>query len=286
MATLLKGAPVAQQINERTTGHVHALAERGVTPTLCIIRVGERPDDVAYEKGVCKRAEAVGVAIRQRLLPADAAQADVLAAIRAANDDCGIHGILIFRPLPSGIDDSAIRGAIAPEKDVDGITDGSLAGVFTGSDCGFSPCTAQACMEILDYYGVPLAGRRAVVVGRSLVVGKPAAMLLLRRNATVSICHTGTQDMPRLCREADVLIAAAGRAEMLGAGFLRDGQTVVDVGINFTEDGRMTGDVDMRQAESLELAITPVPGGAGTVTTSVLIGHVAEAALRSLKNIR
>ncbi|MCD7916949.1 MAG: bifunctional 5,10-methylenetetrahydrofolate dehydrogenase/5,10-methenyltetrahydrofolate cyclohydrolase [Clostridiales bacterium] len=282
MPILLKGGPVVAAMNENSAARCAALAAKGVTPQLAIVRVGERPDDLSYERGVMKRCAAVGVAVRQFLLPADAAQEELLAVIDRVNRDGAIHGCLLFRPLPKTMDDRAVRAVLAPEKDVDGITDLSLAGVFTGAATGFAPCTAQACAEILDFYQVPLSGRRVTVVGRSLVVGKPAAMLLDRRNATVTMCNSRTRNLAAVCREADVVVVAMGRMGAIGGDCLRPGQTVVDVGIHVGPDGKLRGDVRFDEAEGIVSAITPVPGGVGTVTNSVLVRHVVEAAERSL----
>ena len=278
MARILKGAPVVAAMNEANAARCAALQARGIRPTLAVVRVGSREDDLSYEKGVLTRCGKVGVEVRQFLLPADAAQAQLLEVIGQINADPGIHGCLLFRPLPAQFDDRTIRAALAPEKDIDGITDGSLAGVFTNTAIGYPPCTAQACLEILKYYQIPLSGRRAVVVGRSLVVGKPAAMMLDRENATVTLCNSRTQDLPALCREADIVVVAMGKAGAVDAGFLRAGQVVVDVGIHVNAEGKLCGDVQYAEAEPVVEAITPVPGGVGTVTTSVLVGHVVEAA--------
>ncbi|GAA6513237.1 bifunctional 5,10-methylenetetrahydrofolate dehydrogenase/5,10-methenyltetrahydrofolate cyclohydrolase [Merdimmobilis hominis] len=283
MATILKGAAVTAALNQSLTERTSALKEKGILPTLAIVRVGERGDDISYEKGAIKRCEKIGVGVKQFLLPADVPEETLLATIEEINADPAIHGCLLFRPLPGHIDGERIRRALAPQKDVDGITDGSLAGVFSGSGEGYPPCTAQACMEILDHYGYPLQGKKAVVVGRSLVVGKPAAMLLLQKNATVTVCHTRTADMPALCREAEVLIVAAGKAGVVGKEYLSPGQVVIDVGIHVLEDGKLTGDVKFEEAEPIVEAITPVPGGVGTVTTSVLVKHVVEAAEKASK---
>lgn len=280
MARILKGAEVNAAINADLTARVAALNARGITPCLAIVRVGERGDDIAYEKGAAKRCEKLGVAVKFVTLPGDVSQDELLAVIRGINEDDSVHGCLLFRPLPRHLDENLIRNTLAPEKDVDGITDLSLAGVFAGKNEGFPPCTPAACMEILRHYGIPLKGKKAVVVGRSLVVGKPAAMMLLGENATVTVCHTKTENMADVCREADVLIAAAGRAGVVGEGFFREGQTVIDVGINVTEEGKLTGDADFAAAEPVVDAITPVPGGVGTVTTTVLVKHVVEAAER------
>mgnify|MGYP004521803245 FL=1 len=278
MARILKGAPVVAAMNEANAARCAALQARGIRPTLAVVRVGSREDDLSYEKGVLTRCGKVGVEVRQFLLPADAAQAQLLEVIGQINADPGIHGCLLFRPLPAQFDDRTIRAALAPEKDIDGITDGSLAGVFTNTAIGYPPCTAQACLEILKHYQIPLSGRRAVVVGRSLVVGKPAAMMLDRENATVTLCNSRTRNLPALCREADIVVVAMGKAEAIDAGCLRAGQVVVDVGIHVNAEGKLCGDVQYAEAEPVVEAITPVPGGVGTVTTSVLVGHVVEAA--------
>ena len=278
MATILKGAPVVAAMNEANAARCAALAEKGITPTLAVVRVGEREDDLSYERGVMTRCGKVGVAVKQFLLPADATQDALLDVLVQVNADPGIHGCLLFRPLPKQFDDRTVRAALAPEKDIDGITDGSLAGVFTNTPVGYPPCTAQACLEILNYYNIPLSGRRAVVVGRSLVVGKPAAMMLDRENATVTLCNSRTQNLPTLCREADIIVVAMGKRSFIGADCLREGQVVVDVGIHVGDDGKLCGDVRFTEAEPIVAAITPVPGGVGTVTTSVLVGHVVDAA--------
>ena len=283
MAQLLKGAEVVSALNERIKADVSALVSRGVLPTLAILRVGEKPDDLAYERGAIKRAETVGVAVKQIVLPETVSQESLLAEIERINADDTIHGCLMLRPLPKHIDDLRAREALLPEKDIDGITEGSLAGVFSGTKRGFPPCTAKACMEILSYYGIDPAGKRAVVIGRSLVIGKPVAMMLLQKNATVTICHTKTKDMPSETRRAEILIVAAGRAGVVGVEYVSAGQTVLDVGINFDAAGRMTGDADFAAVEPIVGAITPVPGGVGTVTTSVLMAHVTEAAKRALE---
>ena len=281
MAQLLKGAEVVSALNETIQADVTALLSRGVTPTLAILRVGDKPDDLAYERGAMKRAETVGVAVRQIALPQTVSQEELLAEIETINSDESIHGCLMLRPLPKHIDDLRAREALLPEKDIDGITEGSLAGVFTGTKRGFPPCTAQACMEILRHYQIDLTGKNAIVIGRSLVIGKPVAMMLLGQNATVTICHTKTKDMPALTKRADILIVAAGKPGVIGAEYVSAGQIVLDVGINFNAEGKMTGDADFAAVEPIVGAITPVPGGVGTVTTSVLMAHVVEAAKRA-----
>ena len=281
MATILKGAPVVAAMNERNAALCEQLKAKGITPTLAVVRVGEREDDLSYERGVIARCGKVGVEVKQFLLPADASQDDLLKVIAEVNAEDTIHGCLLFRPLPKQFNDRTVRAALAPEKDIDGITDDSLAGVFTNTDLGYAPCTAQACLEILKYYNIPLSGRRAVVVGRSLVVGKPAAMMLDRENATVTLCNSRTQNLLEVCREADVVVVAMGRMGFIGAEHLRAGQVVVDVGIHVNEEGKLCGDVRFGEAEPVVEAITPVPGGVGTVTTSVLVSHVVEAAAKA-----
>ena len=280
MATILKGAPVVAAMNEANAARCAALSEKGIIPTLAVVRVGAREDDLSYERGVMTRCGKVGVAVRQFLLPADASQDELLDVIQKINADASIHGCLLFRPLPKQFDDRTIRAALDPKKDIDGITDGSLAGVFTNTAIGYPPCTAQACLEILKYYQIPLSGKRAVVVGRSLVVGKPAAMMLDRENATVTLCNSRTQNLPQVCREADIVVVAMGRMGAIGADCLRPGQVVVDVGIHVNAEGKLCGDVQFAGAEPVVDAITPVPGGVGTVTTSVLVGHVVQAACK------
>lgn len=282
MAVELKGAPVAAAIDERSRAGIAALAQKDITPMVALVRVGEREDDIAYENSAVKRCERVGVAYQKVILPENVSQETLLVEIDKLNRDASVHGVLLFLPLPKRFDGGAVRAALAPEKDIDGVTEGSLAGVFTGSGRGFAPCTAQACVEILDYYNIDCKGKKAVVVGRSLVIGKPVSMLLLDRNATVTICHTKTVDLPAVVREAEIIIAAAGKPKVVGSECFSAGQAVIDVGINFV-DGSMCGDANFDAAGKTVAAITPVPGGVGTVTTSVLVNHVVEAAKRSCR---
>ena len=199
MAELWKGAPVAAALTERLCGQAERLRARGISPTLAIVRVGERSEDLSYERGACKRCEMIGISVKHFILPVNCTQEELLTVIRRINEDGAIHGCLLFRPLPRHLDEAAVCAALSPVKDVDGITSGSLASVFSGDGQGYPPCTAQACLELLDYYGFEPTGRRAVVVGRSLVIGRPAAMLLLNRNATVTLCHTRTADLAAAC---------------------------------------------------------------------------------------
>ena len=278
MAEILKGAPVVAALNEEMAREVESLKSIGIVPTLAIVRVGEREDDIAYERGAMKRCEKVGVEVKQVLLPGDCSEDALISTLQDLNNNSKVHGVLLFRPLPKYMDGDRVRNTLSPEKDIDGITDLSLAGVFAGTNTGYAPCTAQACMEIIDYYGIDPNGKKAVVVGRSLVVGKPAAMMLIGKNATVTVCHTRTVDMPAVCREGEILIISTGRPKIVDKRHLAPGQTVIDVGINILEDGSMCGDVDFDAAEGIVGAVTPVPGGVGTVTTSVLVKHVVQAA--------
>lgn len=283
MATILKGSLVGAALGEEAAQRAARLKERGVTPTLAILRVGQRPDDVSYETGAMKRCEKVGVAVKRFVLPASCGRERLLETIREINEDDAIHGCLMFRPLPDKEDEATACALLAPEKDVDCVTAGSLATVFAGSGEGYPPCTAQACLEILDHYGIVLRGKRAAVLGRSLVIGKPVSMMLQARNATVTMCHTKTVDLPAVCREAEILIAAVGRAGVVDRSYVSPGQVIVDVGINVDEDGKLYGDVKYDEAEPVVEAITPVPGGVGAVTTAVLAKHVVEAAEKTLR---
>lgn len=283
MAELLRGAPVAKSMTEEVAEHAARLAAAGVTPKLAIVRVGDNPSDGAYVRGALKRAERAGVATELVSLPDTISQDELMDEISRINADHSIHGCLLLRPLPAHMDEPAVCAALAPEKDVDGITPGSLFGVFAGEQTGFAPCTAEAVVELLERSGVEIAGSRVTVVGRSLVIGRPVAMLLMGKNATVTICHTKTRDLASECVRADILVVAAGHAATVGASAVRDGQVVVDVGINVDETGALVGDVAFDEVEPLVRAITPVPGGVGAVTTAVLMKHVVEAAERAVQ---
>lgn len=280
MADLLLGKPVADAISEDVAYQVAALKARSITPKLAIVRLGERPDDLSYERSACKRAETLGIAVQVFALGAEATEDDVLATIQAVNADDAIHGCLLFRPLPAGMDEVRLCNALLPEKDIDGITAGSLAGVFMDTAVGFPPCTAQACIEMLDHYGIGVEGKEVAVVGRSLVIGKPVAMMLLAKHATVTLCHSRSKDLASVCQRADLVVYATGRPRAFGLEFFVKEQTILDVGINLDEAGELCGDVDFAVAEPVVGAITPVPRGIGSVTTAVLMQHVVQAASR------
>ena len=283
MAQILKGAPVAAALSEQLIHRTESLKSAGIVPTLAILRVGERPDDISYETGAMKRCEKIGIQVKRFLLSADCRQEELLDTIRQINEDDTIHGCLMFRPLPNKSDEAEACTLLAPEKDVDCMTSGSLASVFTGKGAGYPPCTAEACVELLNHYGIPLRGKRVAVIGRSLVIGKPVSMMLQSRDATVTMCHTKTVDMPAVCRNAEIIIAAAGKAGVVDEQFASPGQVILDVGINVDEEGMLCGDVKFDAVEPVVEAITPAPAGVGAVTTAVLAKHVIEAAEKKLR---
>lgn len=281
MAELLKGAPVAAAILEDAKARADALKARGVTPVLALLRVGERPEDGSYVNGILKKAPIAGVEIKSVSLPAGTDEASYLAALDALNRDASVHGVLMFRPLPKGIDEKKACAKLDPAKDVDGCTPLSLAGVFTDTDTGFCPCTAESALRVLQYYQIPLKGKRAAVVGRSLVIGKPVSMLLLRENATVTTCHSRTENLPAVTQSADIVVAALGKTEFLTAEYFKEGQTVIDVGVGWSETKqKLCGDADFDSVSPVVSALTPVPGGVGAVTTAVLMNHTVTAAER------
>ena len=278
-AEILRGAPVAEALCEQLQTRIRALEERGVLPCLGMIRIGAREGDLSYERSASKRCEALGIALRKVVLDASVSQEELLEVIEGMNRDSSIHGILFFRPLPEGMDARRLSDAISPEKDVDGICSRSLAAVYAGEEHGFFPCTAQAVVEMLRFYELPICGKRAVVVGRSLVTGRPAALLLLREHATVTLCHTRTQDLASVVREADIVVTATGHINTLTEEHLRPGQVVIDIGLTYDEQrGRLFGDVDHEAAERIVRCISAVPGGIGAVTSTILASHVVEAA--------
>lgn len=278
MADILKGAPVASAITEELKIRTEALKEKGIEPTLAIVRVGARDDDLAYERGAVNRCGKIGIAARKYELPADCTQEELLAVIRGINADASIHGCLMFRPLPKHINELEVCEALSPEKDVDSITSASLISTFTGKGSGFTPCTAQSVIEILDHYGYDPKGKNITVIGRSLVIGKPVSMMLQNRNATVTMCHTKTVNMAEICQKAEILVVAAGKAGIVDSSYVSEGQVIIDVGINTDAEGRLCGDVNFEEVEPVVAAITPVPAGVGAVTTAVLAKHLIQAA--------
>lgn len=283
MATLLTGMPAGNALVNALIPRIEQLKNQNVFPTLAILRIGERPDDLSYEKGAMNRCAKCGIAVKQIILPVRVTEEELAKTVLALNLDETIHGVLMLRPFPEHINSDRIISLLDPKKDVDGMTAPSLAKVYSGVGPGFPPCTAEACMEILRYYEIPLAGRRAVVVGRSLVIGKPVAMMLLEQNATVTLCHSRTANLEAECQQAEILVVALGRAKFISTPCFNAEQIVLDVGINEDSDGSFCGDVDFQAAEPIVKAITPVPRGIGGMTTALLAKHLVEAAEGSLQ---
>jgi len=279
MANLLKGKDVALAINERSKTTLEQLKEKCIIPTLAIFRVGEKDNDLSYEKGILKKCDELGVQVIKFVFDEDVKIDEFYQKLIEANNDDSIHGILVFRPLPKRFDDSFLRNMIKTQKDIDGCGDGSLAGVFTNQEKGFAPCTAKAALEILNYYHIDLQGKNVVVIGRSLVIGKPISMLLLNANATVTICHSKSENIKDITSKADILILATGQMESIDSSYVNENQTIIDVGISWNETKqKLCGDALFESVEPIVDNITPVPGGVGSVTTSVLINNVITAA--------
>ena len=281
----LTGKPVADFLGQSVKSRVGILTEKGITPKLLIIRVGAREDDVFYERSILKRSAALGIEAEVRELSSEVSYDELKAVIESANDDKDIHGIMMFRPLPKHLDEKELIKAISPEKDVDGMSPVNMERIFEGSREGFAPCTPKAVIEMLKYYNVPLHGARVAVAGRSLVVGKPLAMLLLDENATVTICHSKTQDMRKVTREADVVVAAIGRANFFNEEYFADNTVVIDVGINDDGNGKICGDVDYDRVFGCVKALNPAAGGVGTITTTILLEQAVRACERMSGNL-
>lgn len=276
----MRGMPVVKSLLAGFEKEMPELKKRGIVPKLCVVRVGAREDDLSYERSIKKRFDAAGASAEIIELPVSVTQEELESEIRKLDADEKVHGIMVFRPLPKHLSEQKIKNLVSSCKDVDCMGDGNYAHVFAQDGEGYPPCTPQAVMEMLDYYNIDLEGKKVAVVGRSMVAGKPLAMLALKRNATVTICHTRTKNLAKECRNADIIIACAGAARMIKRDFVHAGQVVVDVGINMDENG-LCGDVDYESVKNIVEAITPVPGGVGTVTTSVLLKHTILSALKS-----
>lgn len=271
----LSGKEVSDNIVTMLQPLINKLSEAGHTPTLGVLRVGAREDDLSYERGLKKKFDKAGAGVKIFELPADCTQEDLDSTFDQMNNSSDIHGILVFRPLPKHLSDSHMIETIDPGKDSDFMDIRNMAGVFAGKKDAAAPCTAEAVMEIIHHYGIETKGKKAAVLGRSLVIGKPVSMLLITDNATVTVCHTKTQDIKTELRNADIIVACCGVAKMVTKDFVREGQVILDVGMNVDEDGKLCGDVDYDAVSETVEAITPVPGGVGTVTTAVLLRHVA-----------
>ena len=279
MSEILNGLPVASAISSELAVRACQLKERGIDPCLALLRVGNRVDDLAYEQAAIRRCNQIGISVRQLVLPEQVTQAELLKTIAEINESPAIHACLMFRPLPASLDDEAACAALDPLKDIDGVTPASRSKVFSGRGIGYAPCTAESCMELLKYYGIEVSGRRIAVVGRSLVIGRPIAMLLTAADATVTLCHSKTRNLQEITGEADIVVLAVGKAESFGPEYFRPGQTVLDVGINWSAaKQQLVGDADFDRVMPLVSAITPVPSGIGAVTAAVLCKHVVEAA--------
>ncbi len=277
MGQIIKGKPVADAISEVLTKEVEGLKAKGITPKLTIVRVGANGSDLAYERGALKRCASIGIDTEVKELPEDIAQDQFISELKKVNEDKSTNGILIFRPFPKQLDESVIKYIIAPEKDVDCFSPVNVAKLMEKDETGFAPCTPSAVIEILKYYNVPMKGKNAAVIGRSMVVGKPVSMLLLNENVTVTICHSRTQDMPGVTSQADIVVVGIGKAKMINDKYVKDGAVVIDVGINVDEKGKLCGDVDTESCMEKASMITPVPAGVGSVTTSILAKHVVKA---------
>lgn len=273
---LLKGKDVVSKLNTEIKSELDSL--NGYIPHLAIVRVGENPDDLSYERSAIKKMNNLGLRHSSYSYPKDITNESFVETFQSINDNSDIDGILLLRPLPKHLDEKFIERIIDPAKDIDGISPTNMAKIFTGDDSGFAPCTAQAVIEMLESIDEPLTGKRVTIVGRSLVVGKPLAMLLIKRNATITVCHTRTVDLEGTCKNAEIVIAAAGKAKMINHSHISDGAIVIDVGINVDENGNLSGDVDLDDIKEIAKISTPVPGGVGTVTTSVLAKQLIRAA--------
>ena len=272
----LRGKKVSDGIKEYVSKELETLT---FVPKLAIVRVGENPDDMSYERGATKNLKSFGLDVASYVFPQDISDEDFKKAFKDINEDDEVTGILLLRPLPRTINEKDIENMIDPKKDLDGISPINIAKVFAGDTTGFSPCTAEAVIEVLKAYDIELTGKRVTVVGRSMVVGKPVSMLLLKENATVTMTHTKTVDLRKTCSDAEIVIAAAGRAKILNSDYCGQDAVMIDVGINVNEEGKLCGDVNFEEAEKIVEAITPVPRGVGGVTTSILLEHVVDAAI-------
>lgn len=276
MGEILKGKPVVETFKKEISEKVEQYKAKGVTPTMGIIRVGAREDDLSYEKGVKRNCESVGVKVNVFEIEADITMEKFIENIKEINEDPNIHGILMFRPLPSQLDMEVIKKMIAPEKDIDCMHPENLRKVFEGEEGGFIPCTPEAVIEILKYYDVPLKGADVVIVNRSMVLGKPLSMLFLKENSTVTICHSKTKDIAKLIKAADIVVTGVGRAKFFKENYFSANNIVIDVGINY-DNGKICGDVAYEEVVENVKSITPVPGGVGTVTSTILLRHVLAA---------
>ncbi len=277
----LAGKEVADKIVEELKVKVEELKSKDVNPKLAILRVGERSDDLAYERGVLKRFEPAGVEVEVTCLPVDVSQEELDKTFDAINKDPKVHGILVFRPLPKPLSDEHMRKTIDSGKDSDFMDNRNMEFVLSGKSDA-APCTAEAVMALIKHYGIDTKGKKVTVVGRSLVIGKPVALLLITANATVTVCHTKTENIQQECKNADIIVACCGVAKMITPDYVKPGQIVIDVGMNVDSEGKLCGDVDYEKVSEIVDAITPVPGGVGSITTAILLKHVVNNAERQI----
>lgn len=283
-AEILTGGPVAETIDQKTEQVIQALYNYNVTAHLAMLRIGEEADDISYQKAIERRCGKLGIETTLHVFPTDVSQNTIIQTLGRMNSDIDVSGILVFRPVPKSLNEFTICEAVKAKKDVDGITMLSSGGVYTGKNVGYPPCTAEACMRMLQYYNIPLDGKKVAVVGRSPVIGRPVAMMLLRANATVTICHSHTRNLAEELRKADIIIAAAGSPRMIGRDCVTPEQVILDVGINWLEEEqRIVGDVDFDAVVDVVKAISPVPGGIGSISSAMLASHTAEAARRTVE---
>jgi len=280
MAEFLKGKVVADKIKEKMKKDIEELKKNGKTPTLGIVRLGDNPDDISYERSIIKNCERIGIEAKVFERDINMTTEELVSLMEELNNDNTISGVLVFRPLPKHIDEGKVREALSPSKDVDCMHPMNLARIFEGDLSGFAPCTPKAAMEILLDYGIDLEGKNVVIVNRSMVLGKPLAMMMLKQNATVTICHSRTKDLPEITKKADVVVTALGKAKFFDEKYFNENSICIDVGISLDEEGNLSGDIDFEKVSELVSKITPVPGGVGSVTTSILLSHVVEACKR------
>jgi methylenetetrahydrofolate dehydrogenase (NADP+)/methenyltetrahydrofolate cyclohydrolase len=280
LAVLMKGIDVVNSLANQMTADITQLRNNGIIPGLAIVRLGSNPDDLSYERNVIKKCEKLGVNCKTYNFEENTSNDNLNKELAKINDDIHVNGVLLFRPLPKQIDESWVKNILDPVKDVDCLTFVNVAKVFEGDENGYYPCTAESVMEILDFYNINPEGKKVVIVGRSMVVGRPLAMMMLKRNATVTICHSKTHNLKETCKNAEVIVAALGRAKFITSDYISPGSTVIDVGINVDSNGNLCGDVDFDDVQKIASYITPVPGGVGTVTSSILIKNVIKATKR------
>ena len=275
MTRILRGKDVALQIDVETKKEISKL---DIEPTLAIFKIGNKDSDSAYERGIDNKALKLGIKVIKYVYDEKIDKNVFYNEIKKANKNKNVHGILVFRPLPKDFDEEYVKNLIDIHKDIDASNDLSLANTFINKNDGFLPCTAKAVESLLDFYNIEISGKRVVVLGRSLVIGKPVAMLMLNKNATVTICHSKSENIKEICKEADILICAIGKMEMIDKSYVKNGQTIIDVGIHYNEEkGKLCGDCLFEDIENIVDNITPVPGGVGSITSSILLSNVVKA---------